>query len=64
MSLWKYLIRFEASDGQVYVSSLPTLTDASDLVGSAVTGFASFADLLKGDGGTSVTVQKVTRKPY
>lgn len=62
MSTWKHLIRFVATDGQVYTSSLPAVKEESELVGSTITGFASFADLLKGNSGKPVVVQKVCRR--
>ncbi|KAH7230302.1 hypothetical protein B0J15DRAFT_530733 [Fusarium solani] len=54
MSTWKHLIRFEATDSQVYTSSLPVVKEESELVESTVRGFASFADLLNGSSGKSV----------
>ena len=70
MSTWKHLIRFVATDGQVYTALFLDLEDAvapavkeeSELVGSTITGFASFADLLKGNSGKPVVVQKVCRR--
>ena len=62
MSSWKHLIRFQATDGQDYFASLERLENFSQISGQSVSGFATFADLLKGEAGASVSVKQVRRR--
>lgn len=58
MATWKYLIRFLGQDGKTYLGSLPEVRNASEIVDSAVTGYASFDDLVQ-QNGKSCTVRTV-----
>jgi len=57
---WKYLIRFKAGDGNVYFAGLSDAPDASaEKKDISLTGYTSFENLEKGEGGKTVNVQEL-----
>lgn len=56
---WKYLIRFEADDGNIYFAEIvePSLTENAS--GTKVKGYRTFDYFLGDKGGTEVHIEKV-----
>lgn len=59
MSSWKHLIRFQASDDQIYFASLASPQDAVSIEGQSVEAFSTIEGLQEGGSNVSVTVKKV-----
>ncbi|KAF2804538.1 uncharacterized protein BDZ99DRAFT_397450 [Mytilinidion resinicola] len=55
---WKYMSRFLAIDGQIYFAEAPGPLDSTENSHLTLTGYLSFAEFEKREGGKSISVEK------